>query len=375
MELTSHLNAQDVDQFEIKRWLRQASDATVVAGRHPMVTPPRVVQLVHAVRRPLSIPRGTLVASRNQGQTFAVLSDPNDPLLNVDTLSTSQVDVAAEWKEYKDNDETAVKERVGSIRVERATRKLPELRHEFGDTRHRRVTYGLTALSCFRQFFHPGPAEAFQTPEAVLAEVRIPSSARPAPPVLLSVTPSFRWQGASASVALDQPVRRQRLGGRLRIELGRPWNTSGEGEQLAVVVWPSPFSAPPSNAVQHLTRFYRDPIWNTQIPPGIARASMFGGTASEPREVAPVEGKHKVLALPYAVKFHEESERWYADIELLQPIINSYCPFVRLAVARYQPDSLPNLHLSSVVATSLVQVMPESDSLRPTRGWWFADFA
>jgi hypothetical protein len=39
--------------------------------------------------------------------------------------------------------------------------------------------------------------------------------------------------------------------------------------------------------------------------------------------------------------------------------MNAYRPFVRLVVARYQPDSLPGLELSPVVRCPLVQVLPD----------------
>ena len=39
--------------------------------------------------------------------------------------------------------------------------------------------------------------------------------------------------------------------------------------------------------------------------------------------------------------------------------LSSYCPFVDLAVARYQRDSIAGLELSPVVRTELVQVLPE----------------
>ena len=40
---------------------------------------------------------------------------------------------------------------------------------------------------------------------------------------------------------------------------------------------------------------------------------------------------------------------------------SSYCPFVRLALARYQPASIDRHHLSPVVHTDLTQVLPDRE--------------
>lgn len=48
---------------------------------------------------------------------------------------------------------------------------------------------------------------------------------------------------------------------------------------------------------------------------------------------------------------------WYCDIEIDPG--DSYFPFVRLAVARYQPHSLAGAHLSRVVMTDFIQLPPD----------------
>jgi hypothetical protein len=50
-------------------------------------------------------------------------------------------------------------------------------------------------------------------------------------------------------------------------------------------------------------------------------------------------------------------DSWYADVEL--PATQSYAPFVRLTVARHQPNSLPGLQTSAPVNTDIVQVLPD----------------
>ena len=50
-------------------------------------------------------------------------------------------------------------------------------------------------------------------------------------------------------------------------------------------------------------------------------------------------------------------DSWYADVQL--PPVQSYAPFARLTLARYQPDSLGGLTLSDPVDTDIVQVLPD----------------
>ena len=56
----------------------------------------------------------------------------------------------------------------------------------------------------------------------------------------------------------------------------------------------------------------------------------------------------------------QDGDRWYADIEFaIPPTAATYGPFVQLALARFQPDSLPGLSLSPVVASDPVRLMPD----------------
>lgn len=371
IEVSCYPRNADLDKFEIRSWIPEA-DALLISGRHPMMTPPRVLQLVHAVRRPLKQPAGRLVAERIPGAAWSLLKPgDSDTLVGIDPASTSQVDITGEWYETFDRvqapNETFTladpapphhTEHVTSLTIERAALTLPELRHEFGDTRHRRVRYTLTALSRFRQFFDPDIDTAFQT-QARLEEVVIPSSARPAPPVVLAATPAFRWEGSNAAPGLAQPVRRKRLGGRIRAELARPWHISGQDERLAVIVKP-PGSAPDQELDRHFTKLLRDPIWATEAAAGFAQQSMFEGMAAPAEEclLTEAEGK-RGLAIPFPAHFDPDGDRWYADIHMPGGAGNSYSPFVRLVVARYQRESVDGHELSSTVTTDFVQLLPD----------------
>ncbi|WP_214318250.1 hypothetical protein [Nonomuraea sediminis] len=315
-ELSSYLPDDFLDRFSIRRWLEPGAESQASGGRHPMVTPPHAVNLVHAVRKPLRDPAGTLKASREEGQTWTRLL-PEPALLGLDANSTVQLRVEAAWDEWSDSPTPApAVAKVQTLPLQAADVALGELRQEFGDTKHRMVTYTLTADSRFRRHFADDePPEAFIA-TAKLAPVVVPSSAKPVPPVVLGVRPAFRWTGAAQGGAEWDSLERTRLSGRLRVELDRPWFTTGAGERLAVL----------------RARFGRDPIWATLEPPAAIEQMS-----------------------THAVEF--DGAHWYADVPM--PPTQSYAPFVRLTVARHQPNSLPGLELSTPVDTELVQVLPD----------------
>ncbi|WP_275786240.1 hypothetical protein [Pararhizobium gei] len=340
-----------------------ASVDAFAAGRHPLVTPATAVTFTHAVRKPLRDPVGKLTAHRNPGETFTTLV-ADTPRLGVDPDSTAQVDIEATWTEFSDDQrvlQAAIPVQSVLLSRQDADFGVP-IRHAFGDTKHRVIAYEATAVSRFRGYF-----DASEAPERFVARgsigqsrVSIPSSVRPPAPILLSTRPSFLWE-ESGDTASGTIVRR-RLGGRIRIELQRPWFQTGEGEKLAVIVWPNSESPPPL-AFGFLSRVGADPIWRTDLPLAWLGPADFAGLSGEGGSVRLDEISDTVVALPFEPWFHDN--RWYADV-ILKNIANlSYCPFVQLAVCRYQPESVvddrSDRRLSPVVLTDMVQLYPDRE--------------
>lgn len=377
LEVSSTIRTTDLDKFEVKDWADAGAETLIAQGRHPMATPPRVVELVHAVRRPVHPPKSTPSAHRDEGDHTAVVID-HGTLFGIHRPSTGQVDVRAEWHEVVDSAAPGpvVTDEVVSMTVGRDATVIGDptlsadsgitvssFRHDFGDTRHRMVSYTLTAVSRYREFF----TESDGTPadfcsSRTLPAISIPSSARPAPPVVLSVSPAFTTTVDAAS----PPIQRTRRGKTVRVELARPWNTSGEGEQLAVVIAAKTSDAYLNKTARYLSRLYRDPIYKTDVATGYLPREMFSS------QVNPVTCKldelnESVLAIPFPVSFSEETGRWFADVEI--PMFDSeilvpepdrpYSPMVRLGVARYQPESVKDCALSRVVMTDFVSLMPD----------------
>ncbi|MCS5719727.1 hypothetical protein N1027_16460 [Herbiconiux sp. CPCC 205763] len=289
---------------------------------------------------------------------------------------------------------------------------LAEANHQFADTRFRRVTYRLRATTRFREYFGPDaiapvplpapPSPVGAGPEAggdpaelpasdprsdavwprddgksVLSDpivLDIPSSARPPAPAVHSVVPLFRWFDEPAA---DQPFarRRERRSG-LRVYLERPWFATGEGELLAVLMAAEPSRASAADDVDWVSQWGRDPVWAgrtlparrirpiTLEAPDLALGDAAGGhpatgqlRLSLPLSTDAVPEMVSVEAVAYAPAFSASRGLWFVDIAFEKT--PALWPFVRLAVARYQPVSLAGLHLSTAVRADFAQLPPE----------------
>ena len=436
--------------FAVWQWLPPGSPVAQLEqqakqGRHWMLTPFRWVTFTHAVQQPLQVPTGVdLVSARQLGSTYAEFRGP----IHCHAKSTGRLDVLGEWSEDVDLPSellprmsaygTAVPHQAfafgfdigpGENSAEAALPAQKRIsRHEFGDTKYRRVLYHSVATTRFREFL---PATIAQDPaniqrveqatgadgEPVPALVHdILSSARPAAPRVLYVLPTFRWDKQDGG-----NIRKHvRHGKSLRVWLDRPWFSSGDGEQLAVVLAPgvklprgwresasqlelsarklaarpplirmerlgppaqlkdirgsdvhsfsesfalpqggtskfsslataeknvSVFPIPPQPTAAEIKRMLRpfvsdwgaDPLWASPVP------SLPPTVAAFPRHVGYAAGltleelpaSVTVLAAAHDVFYDTDRHLWYCDIEIDPG--DSYYPFVRLGLARYQP--------------------------------------
>lgn len=361
LELSTRPKSDLLDHFAIRGTavtLSSESDIAARAGRHPLVSPKRAVTFVHAVRRPLGVPEGRLEAERKPDQTFAILK-PLNGLLGIDTQSTGQLDITATWRERRDlateqepDEVPRIDIPVQSITIERGDAHLKELRHDFGDTKHRMITYTALASSRFRHFFADTDPGSFSVKSELPLAVCIPSAARPPPPVVLGIRPAFHW-------VTERPggnilIRRKRLGGVLRLELGRPWYMTGDGEQLAIVV--STDGSPSEDKWPFFTEAGGNPIFDTDYPNRFPTARQLASPFGSQVVFLPEAGGN-VTIVPFDVSFSGGS--CFADVALPGIAASSYLPFVKLAVARYQANSLPEVMLSSVVKLDLAELLPE----------------
>ncbi|NUU18538.1 hypothetical protein HP550_14880 [Cellulomonas humilata] len=398
------------------------------------LTPSVDVRLVHAVPVPVRPPslRVLDLFLRPPGRAVAAFTG----LVDVHGSSTDQLVVTASWTEQVDDvsaagpqvaskSDVVVRSPVGERESTGAlflydfqpTGALAQalggvgfhrMLQTFEDTHYRRVTYVPSGSTRYAEFFDPSqvPAEP-PTGEPVVMDV--PSSARPAAPVVLDAVPLLRWEQGTEP---DDPFawRQVRRSG-VRVWLARPWFSSGDGELLGVLVFDTDeweqaqdgtWSRTPKaqQAPDGATSLWAaDPIAqhggptsNPTVPPlltfdqllldaletGAAESvdirpplhgEVFGGrdrgwpdAPGNPVAVAAsvplrdVRGRPAVRVLGYRPEYDEASGRWFVDVAIQDT--PALWPFVRLAVARYQPHSIEGCSLSPVALTSWVQPLP-----------------
>jgi hypothetical protein len=248
-------------------------------------------------------------------------------------------------------------------------------RHALDDAKRHRVRYTAVATSRYREYFDQAAGLDF-TRSSAAVEVDVPASARPAAPSLAYLVPTFAWQ-RQTSTNIKRSVR---FGGGLRVYLNRPWFSSGEGELLGVVLL-NQFGAIDREAWKpFITQWGADPIWQTGRLGSLPGRFDFSGYAAAdddlaleeptPRDGGGTPGRVSVVGFP--AEFDPERQLWYADITL-NADASSYSPFVRLALARYQPHALADAKLSRVVLADFAQLTPDrslvvaSDPYAPQR--------
>ena len=391
----------------------------VLDGGHEMITPQLSVSLVHAVQQPLGRPEWIrlpvvhhpeapvaapsldnkfwrVTAWRYVGSHTAALLGA----LRVNGAGTAAIDIEAAWTEWLDDPAqpgptrtpaTAAVDRIqlgsledGEISADGSQTRLVAVYlsemdalwfaapfdqlagasspsdvaapiHSLGDTKHRCVTYRAVASSRFQEYFSEPDLVFTRTSETVLVDV--PSSARPVAPDVLYVVPTFGWE-RQETTNLKTEVR---FGNGLRIYLNRPWYSSGEGELLGVVLWPQA-AAPPSDeqreaSKEFITQWGLDPLWDAGSVEPVPSTGSLAATARTALGLTIEQSPQTVDVAGYNVGYDAGRELWYCDVVFGD--VPAYTPFVRLALARYQPSSIPGVELSHIVLADFAQLAPD----------------
>ena len=420
IEIRSFITKDDVSKMGLWLWVAEQDEKkpkdqkqaeklrdAIVNGCHWMFTPCLKMTLVHAIPRPAESPQFVvaspaqplLEAVRKQGESFVDLKGD----VFVHGQSAEKIEIHAAWTEIVDDANLDPEHRVvsGIARPFELSlppdnrpfplrpagqeetspedkQPIPKCRHEFGDTKYRRVTYSAVATPRHHDCFPAGTTMLTQQSAPIPIEVR--SAARPDAPGVVYVIPTFGWKEKrnSPSTITNSPstelrledggITRTRSGGGLRVYLDRPWFRSGDGEQLGVVLYPGPLNKVPQKLLPFITQWGRDPVWDTNpigtLEPGDFVSNLItpvqGQLLSEADEKLP---EYAVTILPHGVDFDPKKGLWFSDV-----VINwndsrprgkiSHTPFVRLALVRYQPNSLPGLAISPVVLADFAQLLP-----------------
>jgi hypothetical protein len=438
----AHLQLLEFDADEIAHVLQRA-----VEGGHWMLTPPRLLTLVHALQQPLSRPAFTalnIVRQSGDNNPAALQTAPDrgrrDPTelasitawrhvgataayllgaLKIHGASTARVDLLAAWDDPVDDpsqpkpsvvhhtapvDELALpsiaegyllapgkdNRAVGyydpkhdQIAFTRdgdksATNGDPSTsqaftfndaapRHLLNDTKRHIVSYQAVSTSRFREYFD-SKLDFTRTSDPVVVDV--PASARPLAADIVYVVPTFGWERQT-----DTNLKRSvRFGGALRVYLRRPWFTSGAGELLGITIWS--YANGSLDAVSRdkfkpfFTQWGMDPIWQTDTLNGAPDSFNFVGfteqdldVSLEEKSAADSQGNPgRVSVVGFEPQFDETRSLWFADIPM-NLWTETYMPFVRLALVRYQPHALADAKISRVVLADFAQLTPDRSAM------------
>ncbi|MGB2702178.1 MAG: hypothetical protein WBC81_00825 [Chitinophagaceae bacterium] len=358
----------------------------IAGGQHWMFSPWRQITFVHAVQQPISVDASgkkypaivNIVPERDYGDNFSWL---NTQLL-VHGPSTGQFDLDADWKDWIDDvNEPALQIVDIKAKVFHFTtlymvfdyifgnlngiknNPFKALKHTFNDTKHRFINYHSIATTRYREYFfnliaEKGAAFKLTTEGNIMEKVNILSSARPVTPQVEYVIPTFEWNRTTTG----KKTVTGRISG-LRVYLKRPWYSSGEGEQLAVVLlFPKISDNIGGSAGATYTTWGTDPAkLSAPLPNGITpRHTDFVNLKSENTDMVGV-AEHpsaKVAVAAFDVKYDEDRQLYYADIMFNAG--TAYFPFVRLALAAYQRHSVrkneTDCCLSPVVQAEYIQI-------------------
>ncbi len=187
-------------------------------------------------------------------------------------------------------------------------------------------------------------------------EADILNSARPLAPKVQYILPTFGWKQKTDNNKDKgwKSFQRTRKGGGLRVYLDRPWYSSGDGELLGVTLYPH---LVPDQLKPYATQWGMDPIRKSKIPKGGLNIGDFENVEHGQTNLSFAElSGPKLNVAGFKVEYNSDRELWYSDIQIDSDIMISYFPFIRLALARYQPSSITNAHLSNIVLTDFVQI-------------------
>ena len=409
LRYSSFVNPGLANTFGIPAWAgNEGERATLrlssMLGSCWMVTPYRPLVLVHATQQPVCDPVLLLPGEPQRGAGEAHVDLQARVRLHGPT--TGKIEVEADWHEWVDDPGKPRPERIAghgvlpeiplsenyanlfslsnAVEEQQADADKPRApgnRHEFGDTRFRLIRYRLRATTRFREYLPPAiyektdevtrlgpiadgplvetgadddPGAPVLPRDGAAPNTIVRASAPPDAPSLMYVLPTFRWQETPGQGKLDVT----RLGNGLRVWLERPWFSSGDGELLGVVIYGdgSNFTDIPDALTPLVTQWGLDPLWDTPQPKHRTRVSDFAARVTDETVMLQEIPTQRVHVVGHRVRWHEERARWYCDIELDPG--RSYMPFVRLALARYQPNAIDSAKLSRVVLADFSQVLP-----------------
>ena len=336
---------------------------SIADGTHPMFSPGRSIHFVHAVQRPTTKPNFNIATFQRltKDSTFVsikgtVYSDePAIPIGN----STGKLTLHIFWADYIDvpnsNDDPTIPLQFSANPITITPRYndstlFVKSQYDFGDTKAHDIKCFWKGSTRYREYLPPKITmnDANLNVDGISYEtIIIKSSVRPIPLDIKYVIPAFLW--------INNPDgSRTRQSSGLRVFINRQWYDTGKYEELGVIVQEDD-SSPETNVCSVAAA---DPIWlRDSIKNKLAKSDFISYEHSGPYQLA--DNTDTVTVIGYLPQWDSERRLWYFDVQLNKTLISHPFPVVRLALVRFQPFSLDNLHISTHVFTDHIFMLPD----------------
>jgi hypothetical protein len=393
-----------------------------LAGQIYYLTPALDLHAIHATRRPLAIPRWQRAfAGRELNQPSIqfggqlAIHGPSTGKLSFALAGTDPVDepgsppTTRQWS--MDGGEALTSAWPDPVQGLTPPSPVPlgqfvtPVISQHLDTRYHQATYTVTASTRFREYFpttaDPGdmirPHVSDSNSDAALAKtvVEILNTAPPPAPKIVEMLPVFNWEFSEQGGSVIRSRRSV-----LRVYLERPWFASGDGELLGVIFSDQAMADIPHQVQPYVTQWGRDPILRVESPePKLSAVPYYGSQTPQvvfkPAKRAKAKGAQaapplgnvagraltandfsgatvlsvilselalQVQAAGYPVHYDAQRDLRFCDITFGDQISEPYFPFIRLALARFQPNSVDKAHISRVVRPDFAQLLPARTS-------------
>ena len=266
--------------------------------------------------------------------------------------------------------------------IKRMLQAFQNFTHEFKDTKFRKVSYELVAESRFKQYFPE--AESFAV-KGILSKPLMIKNTEQCPQLHIdSITPVFNW-----TISNDFVTRRQNM---VRIYFNGDWFLTGAQEQVSILYLKN------SNTIKDecegmVSGFGKDATtfttgdFNMAAKPltedffltldhdnKLVRAEVVASDSIDLRIldraasnfIQPVAGKadFPTCASLYNPKFDTRRKKFYIDVYIAEDATkDNYWPFLKLALSRYQGNSimekgLYDYRFSSITMAPKIPLLP-----------------
>lgn len=359
------------------------------SGDLALVTPPRTITFIHAVKKPMGNPRfaptgqaGDLQVKRQFGASKASIA----AAISAHWLTTSKITCNATWNDKIDDPKSDGPARnpkpsndvaFAITAADTTPTPLPDfdgsnylrtlkpgLQQPFNDTRAHTVTYTLTAATRFVGYYEEKQTQSASDKKET-RELTVLSSARPPAPSIAYIVPAFLWRDTYDAKTHTWISGRDVL---LRVYLKRPYLVSGDLEALGIAMAITEI-ADDEGTQPLVSRWGADPTRPIIEP--IQSSTMTPKNLCQPNvspELCQLAEGGKALIKACAVHYAPDRKLWYADVPI--NTLGALGPFIRLALVRWQPEALYNdpnsknpspvdARISPVVIADFIQLSPD----------------